>query len=839
MVVIFFPTLFFGRVISPLDVVYNDAPWRSVHHPVEVTNPELSEPATAFLPLATAVHREGLACAVWNPYLAGGRPGAATWSNGLLSPAVLPFLFWLDPALLMNVMVLVKLLLAFVGGFLLLRRLALSEGAATVGAMAFALSGPVAAWWLWPASATTAALPLLLWAIDRTMAAERPWRAAAVATGAWLVFLTGGAPGPTLLGTYVAVAWTVVRLRTGPQHRGKRLQSLAAVAVSAAVAVAVLAPAIGLFAGSLRGTATLDRRPARTSWGWSAARLLVDPLAYGDPRQESFTPPPPLKNLSLHEITLNIGFIVAALAAVGLAARRHRRVFWVSVAGIGLAALAFAPVARLLFRLPGLASIPSQRLAPEVALALSVLAAFGTEALMRLVRKPLARRLAAALAAAVILEQGLAAGHLLAFLPRGEAALPTTRGLAFLDADQRRTPYRLAPLLDTLWPDTAQTFGLEDVRSQFSSTVGYRRYIKAIDPQAWGHFGRLIRLNAATIDFTHPYLNTLGARWIVEDPTLDLVQFVLGQMTTEVEPRGAFLGPLRSGQKLVQELYLPPGCSRIALRERAAGDSAHGALAVTLLDEEGDTTVAEWNLDAARLKRTGQQWLDLPPALNLNHRFRIRVVPHLDQGVLWLSRSRNPHALNGRLLWNGRQIKGDLALVFDTSGYVLAYQGRDLRIWENRRAQPRFWAVRSVRAGNLDTLLAADPPLDLSRTAVASPEVVAALSQTPAPHNSARTEHLDLLQWGPASVRLQSHLASPALLVSSTPVSTGLWHLRIDGQPLRYKVVNGLFLGALLPAGDHVIDAEAAMPAWWCAASLLGLAAWAGLGCLVLSGGAR
>ncbi|MCG6964736.1 MAG: YfhO family protein [Acidobacteria bacterium] len=835
MVVIFFPTLFFGRVISPLDVVYNDSPWRSVHHPVEVTNPELREPATAFLPLAAAVHREGLALDVWNPYLAGGRPGAATWSNGLLSPAVLPFVFWLDPALLMNVMVLVKLLLAFAGCFLLLRRFALSEAAATVGAMAFALCGPVTSWWLWPASATSAALPLLLWAIDRTLNSDRPWRSAAVTAGACLAFLTGGAPGPTLLGAYMAVAWTLVRLRHAPRHSPARWQRLAAVAAAATLAIAILAPAFALFSGSLRGSGVLDQHPTRTSWGWSAVRLLVDPLAYGDPRQESFAPPVPLENLSLHEISLNIGLITAALAAVGLAAGRHRRAFWIMAASVGLLALAVAPVARLLFRLPGLASVPSQRLAPEIALALCVLAAFGVEALMGLVRTPLARRLAAVLAVAVILQQGLAAGHLLAFLPRREATLPSTRGLAFLSAREQQEPDRIAPLLDTLWPDTAQMFGLEDVRSQFSSTTGYRRLIKAIDPQAWGHFGRLIRLNAATIDLTHPYLKALGARWIVEDPALELVQFVLGQMTTEVEPQGGLLGPLRSGQEVVQVLHLPHGCSRVGLRERAAGDTASGRVTVTLFDEEKDSVVGTWYLDAAALKRTGLRWLDLPPALDLNHRFRLRIAPRLERGALWLPRSASAHALDGRLFWNGRRSAGDLALVFDTSGYVLAYQGRDLRIWENRHARPRFWLVRSARNGNLETLLAANPPLDLVRTAVAPANIVAALSQNVPLRHRGVAESLELLSRGPAFMTLRSRLGAPALLVSSVPASAGLWRLRIDGRPLRSEVVNGLFLGALLPPGNHIIEARAVMPWWWMLTSAAGMAMWLGIVCLALS----
>jgi hypothetical protein len=351
--VVFFPTLFFGRVVSPLDVLYNDPPWRAVHHPVEVTNPDLERPATAYLPLLEAARRDGASIALWNPYLAGGAPGVLAWNDGLLSPTVLPFLPWIDPALLPNAVILAKLLLAFVGTWLLLRRLGLGQTAASVGGAAFALSGPLTAAWLWPSSATGAALPLLLYAADRVLAAAKPWRTVAAGTLAWLAFLAGGGPGETAVGLVLVAAWVIVRFGEARRRGAAGLRHLAAVAASASIAGALLAPSFGLFAASLGPSGALARPAAHHAFGWQAFRLLVDPFAFGDPRRATYSPPPALSGMAFHDTVLAIGFVTVVLALLGLASRRRGIVFWGAVCGLALAGLAWAPAGVLLPAVPG------------------------------------------------------------------------------------------------------------------------------------------------------------------------------------------------------------------------------------------------------------------------------------------------------------------------------------------------------------------------------------------------------------------------------------------------------------------------------------------------------
>ncbi|NOZ78035.1 MAG: YfhO family protein [Acidobacteria bacterium] len=829
LLVVFFPSLFFGRVISPLDALYNTPPWRATHRPVEVTNPDLTPAAMVSLSLMEAARHDGRAIALWNPYLSGGASGTLAWNNGLLSPAVLPFWSWIDPARLPNAMVLVKFLLAFVGLWLFLKRFGLGDVPASVGGVAYALAGPLTANWLWPSSATAAGLPLLLWAIDKTLASARPWRWIAPGVLAWLVFLTGGAFGTTLVGGVIVAAWTAFRWLHVRKERPGWTRPAIALAVGPLLAVAVLAPSVGLFAASLHSSGVPKSPVARSSWGAGAVRLLGDPFVYGDPRKETFTPPSRMGTVPFHDTVLSVGTVTLFLAILGAATRKREAVFWTVVFGFGLLMVAWGPAGGLLDVIPGGRGIPAFRMAPYIALAAAVLAAWGVAALQRLAGSGVLGSACGLLIVAVALEQGMFAGHLLAFLPPSQARWPVTRGLEFLEKNAVDEPSRVAPLGDTLTPDTAQAYGLEDLRSRSASTRSYRRLLSIIDPQVEIEPEKGLRLNAATVNLQHPYLRALGARWVLEDPRYGLVEFSLGQNTVEIEPRHGLVGPLVAGSVVTQDLFLPRGCSRFALNGDTRREKTVGTLRVTLTDEMTGLHQAAWTVAASKIATDGFVWLNMPPGLDMAHRFRLTVVSEIASGTLWLRRTSKPHALDGELLWNGRKIRGDLGLSFDVSGYVPVYTGRDLRIWEDRRAAPRFWMVRRAVPGGLNKLLDAQPPFDLMQEAVVSPRSFQRLKQLLKRHVRHGREELLLKAWAPALYELRSTLATPALMVSSLPSRPALWRAYIDGHRIRLMTVNGLFIGLPVPAGTHRVRLEAGLPVDLWAASGIGMLLWMGL----------
>lgn len=815
-VVVFFPSLFYDRVISPLDAVFSEPPWRAGHHPVEVANPALREPATSLLPDVAVLRRDGPASALWSPYAACGGPGSIAWDRGTLSPFVLPLVPWIDWARLCNALILAKLACAFVGVYLLLRRLARSAVGATTGAIAYALSGPLAARWLWPVSGAAAMLPVLLWGLDRAVSSPRPARAVVASSLAWLAFLACGHPSAALVGTAVALVWAGARARRVAKTT---LPRLAPVVAGLALAVGILTPSLGLFAISPGPEPAPEISTSDGTWGWSILRLLVDPFAFGDPRLDSFEPPPSAVGLAFHDSCVAVGIVTAALAALGLAARRPP---W-TLAGLAaapLVVLAWAPAFRLASSLPGLSS-DVWALAPVSTLALAALAACGVDRLAALAPGVRMTGLLVWLPVAIALQQGLTAGHLLSFLPAEEARWSRPEGLRRLQMRTATAPARVAPLQEVLWPDSAAAYGLEDVRSGRGAGDAYRRWLQAVDPQVWGHFGPSLRLNAATVDLGHPYLRALGARWVLEPPQLRLVEYVLSQRTTEVEPRSQLLGPLRAGDVVVQELTLSRTCRRLAVHSATRGTSPKGFLSARLLDEVTGSQVGACRLSAERLATEGSAWIDLPRPPVAGHRHRLELVSGVSAGPLWLRTTSSPDHLDGRLTVGGRVIRRDLGLSFDVSGYSVAYDGPDLRIWENQAAAPRFWPVRSVVEGDLADLLALQPPLDLARHAMVPAGPASSVAAALAGAVPAGRERVVLESWGPSSWVLALDLAAPALLVSSLPAQPRIWRAHVDGVARELIPVNGLFLGLVVPEGRHRVRLQVALPSVWYGCSLM------------------
>gem|GEM_PF-1069487 len=814
-VVVFFPSLFFGRVISPLDTVLTRPPWQATHHAVEVTNPELETAATTFVPRLLEARRSGLSTAVWSPHRACGGPGTMALSGGLLSPLVGPLVPWLAEANLLNGIVLGKLLLAFAGSLALQRRLGRSEAAAAVGAVAFALAGPLTARWLEPASATAAALPLLLWAVDRCVGSTGPLCALPVATVAWLVLLTGGDSEGAAVAVTATAAWALFRAASGGPFPSLGLRGLAAALVALLLALLILAPALALDRDTFdRASAAPD--PQARGWGLWVPRLLVDPMAWGDPRQDTFEPPRDVGATTFAACCLTPGMVALGLALVGAAWRWPGRLLWVGGAALPLAAIAWTPLSRLVESLPGVSSATA--LAPLAALALSTLAAAGCDRLLPFAPGRTGRVLASSLAAAVVLEQGLLAGHMLAFLPPKAATLRPTPALDLVRSRLASRPDRTAPLQDVLWPDTAAALRLDDVRTRGRVQDPYRRWLETFDPQVWGHFGTVLRLNAPTLDVGHPYLHALGARFLMEPPGLRVLEYTLGRAAVEVEGEPDRVGPL-SGGEVVQELGLPAGCSRLGLLASSGDTEPEGSLEASLVDEVSAREVGRWTLDARTLAAEGLAWLDLP-VLDPDRRHQLLLQPRLSSGELWLRCVRSTGALSGRLLSGGVEQPLDLALLFDQSGMCLLSDGPDLRLWEHRRALPRFWAVHGVIPGGLDEVLAASPPLPLDRVAVVDAATFDALDLGVPPAGA--RERVRLLGWTPSSYRLDVDLAAPALLASSIPHRPDLWRASLDGRPARTVLVNGMFIGLPLPAGSHSVRLDARLPPLWYGCSLVG-----------------
>lgn len=294
------------------------------------------------LPLRTALvelaHGE---VPVWNPWLSGGQPIVSDPSYAVFYPPT-----WIaaitGPGRSLSIHAVLHLALALAGAWMLARRLGCRPVTALVAAIGFAGGGVTVSF----ASALNhlpgaAALPWMLWAADRLVAAAgRRQRFAALAALAVVVALAllNGEPVTLVAGGLAAACLAMARAGRGERLRGFALLVGAAV-LAATLAAVQLLPALDRFAGSARaGGLTFEEA---TTWSLAPARALelVAPRALGDParaeeglyfgwgihdRDFPFLP-------SIHP-----GLVVLLLGAAGIAARPiPARAAWASMTALG------------------------------------------------------------------------------------------------------------------------------------------------------------------------------------------------------------------------------------------------------------------------------------------------------------------------------------------------------------------------------------------------------------------------------------------------------------------------------------------------------------------------
>jgi hypothetical protein len=405
--------------------------------------PALSDPVLQFVPwLALARHelRAGR-LPLWNPHQDGGVPLLGNGQSALGSPLAWPALaLGIDPG--WNVSLLLRALLAAAAAFLWLRDRGRSPEAASLGAAAFALSGPFVAWLEHPHTLAAAGVPLLLLFGGRL--AERPARRdlAGLALATYLV-LSGGHPETALLAAALAAAYALFRARRRPAGL---LAPAAGALLGAGLAAPLLFPFLGYFAAS---AARLGHARHPFVLPLSAlVRFILPSDAGSHPIEAAAT----------------VSLAVLALVPFGLAGiRRDReRAFWAAAAAAllflaygGGAAQAVANAAGAYFS-RGLLLLP---------LALGFLAAAGLD--------DLAARAAAAgrPRAGRIVSLGLAlaaAAELLVFaggvhaVSKDAVLTPETPLLARVRSDPG--DWRVLPLHTYLPANTATDLALDDLR---------------------------------------------------------------------------------------------------------------------------------------------------------------------------------------------------------------------------------------------------------------------------------------------------------------------------------------------------------------------------------------
>jgi Bacterial membrane protein YfhO len=291
--VAFFPVLF-GRLPVPADSVGQLLP----DEHFASANPQLSDVATQFLPMARAAR------VAW---LGGRLPfrdpsvgcGAALWANPIAQVAVPTswLLIALPVAWAFAVAAAVKLFFAAVGAFLFLRRRHLSAFAAGWGGFAYGFSLSMTGWLYFPHSYPAALLPWVLVGLERLARGERGGFLSAVA--AVLLLLLGGHPESEFLVALAGAAFLLAVIAGAPLRPSEKLRRLGAAFgaafLAAAMSAAYTIPATIAVAQGERAELTARGIAAahphleiadfvRLPVWWKAARFWIVPEAQGNPR---------------------------------------------------------------------------------------------------------------------------------------------------------------------------------------------------------------------------------------------------------------------------------------------------------------------------------------------------------------------------------------------------------------------------------------------------------------------------------------------------------------------------------------------------------------------------
>jgi hypothetical protein len=802
--VFFFPTLFMQRVPSPNDVFSNFEPWATAR-PSEAQNSLLNDPPTAYFTLMSLAKNDWRAFH-WNPYVASGIPGWGSSAAAVLSPFILIPTFALPLAWVWAGIIFLKLNGAFFFAYLWLREERLGKRAAAIGAILFAASGPLAVRWFWQATNATALYPALLWIALRTARGKRTpmWAVGLVA----LAYAMAGFPAAMAYGAYIAVVYflfcvaphppfghllpasgekgTRYRASLAPRSgervaegrvRGRAIiTTLLATALAAVIALPSLIPFVRL----VRSTGYLPTRAAAATEHFFPLRhflLFLDPDRLGNNGYRvNWIGDAALGILNNYvEATVYVGLLAIPLLLIAAANRRaRRRWFWLAALAVMLACMfGFMPLARVIGALPGFKYSALTRLQLLLPVAVAYLAAAGAGFVAR------RRFVAVAIAVLAAADLGVFAGRFYPFLDPRLALPPQTPTIAFLQAQPK--PFRIAPMFDYLWPNTAEYARVEDIRSHFSSEAAYRSLLQGIDPTCTETRSTVLLFNSLKFNLDDPLVSVLGVRYFIEQRSIDIIRWSVFKATVPgvkeiaamyVAPGGTAQRHVRVDAEPFWAIELPASCDRV---------TRNGRLIVSLLQDS--RVVYTRAFTPADTDVMGKVYIPLRPYARLGQSVILRV-----QAV----------GLRVRLLTGATDVAGDAPIFYGRvmTPVIFDRELPDGRIFRNLGELPRFYLTDRRRPGGW---LAGVSP---------------AGGGTP-PGQPAGTPAVQLLSYAEDQQVIDVDAPSNALLESSEKLTPEL-RVIIDGRDAAPITINTLFAAVNVPAGHHrVVFSRRVGRGWW------------------------
>jgi hypothetical protein len=812
-VIVFFPLLFMGRVLSPNDVFLNYDPW-AIYRTTEVQNSLLNDPPTAYLTMMSLLKSDWRSFH-WDRYVGSGIPGFGSAYAAVLTPLVaLPTLL-LPLTGVYSGIIFLKLNVAFLFAYLWLREERLGKMPAAIGAIIVAGAGIYSVRWLWQSTNATALYPAMLWSVRRGFAGKR--------NALWLLVVLGlsyayaGFPAAMAYGVYMTAAYAAflaVRERVLP------LRAAGGFVAAAGISLAISSPSLAAFAALIQRSGYLDIRSDMSSrYFFPSSHWLsfLLPQRLGNNAFKNWVGDPHLYLLNNYvEATVYVGILTLLLALWGVFERRARsRGFWSVAAVVILGCMFGAPlIAPLFAALPGFRYSPLPRTVVLLPVALGYLAAAGSRVIHNglITRNPTRRWIAAtALIAAGLFCSGdnaLLAGSFFPYLEPAAAEVRATPVIQFLQS--QRGEFRVAPMFTFLWPNSSELFRIQDIRAHFASEKKYRDLLQRIDPTCWSGRSTVIQFNSLHFNPDDPFLSMLGVRYLLEHKAIDILRWGIYKKTEAAVPErnNITLLPGVTLQRTIVVDRQPFYAIELALGMTGAR-GADPRVEVSLTDASAGTLLFARTLRVDELKETDKVYLPLYPD-----------VP-FGAGVLLKVRS---HGVTATLRGGGAP-SGESPLFYGRvmTPIILDRELPDARIFRNLAEVPRYVAIWATRRASHEQLLRMTD-IDFGREAVVDPSAgdFSELDRIPP---ASRKAHLRVRPFSDGDQTVETTADVPFLLSSSEKLTPELG-VTIDRVVAALVPVNSVFAAVRIPAGRHtVVFSRRLGRRWWpvSVAGLLGL----------------
>ena len=622
-------------------------------------------------------------------------------------------------------------------------------------------------------------MPLVIWALEKLRV--RPY-------GGWLVALAIGVAFSALAGHTQIFVYTLILAAAYALFRGWRAPrwwryyavSLAGAVLGIWLAAVMLLPALELTQESVRPRLSYSEF-VTGSLPWNHLLLLFFPYLFGG-TQQHFYDALYFGRWSLAELTGYVGLIPLVLAGLGMALFRKASLTWfwaaVAMASLLLALGDSTPLPRLLIHLPlyNLFRGPPRHLF-EFSLAISVLAGFGTVAVMRLTQNERLKavRLASIVMAGVMGLVGLTIVFHLAPTLRQEAL---EAGISDLSVRPWLNPAIGIPPLMFLGGIVILWWWSKHPAAAWRSALLIA--ILVVDLGSFGWF--------------HDWRWRAPAEADVHRPdTLEAYHAELAVSGQRLIPFYGWIQPLHLGAPNLTRLWDIPsasGYNPLILKRYSQ---------LLSMDSKGLFPAATLGHEYRALDLLAVRYLFLPTTPGLGE------DPAFVTNMLAADPTR----------WRHLQ---DLPLG---------------TVYENLRAMPRAWLVPEVMSLRSDEILIAIQQSRLPDGRTYDPSMVALVEEpfTFKAENRASHHSAQVIRLSDTSIEVHVDAETAAFLVLSDVYYPG-WQATIDGEPTHVLRTNYVLRGVMVSPGVHVVRFEFRPTRFYAGAGISAFAVLAVIGVL-------